>query len=91
MRGIYPGVFARAHFVTGVASRLLVPRAALVRRSEVTAVYVLSEDGQPRLRQVRLGTASDENAVEVLSGLGAGERVALEPVKAVIPAAGPNS
>lgn len=91
VRGIYPGVFARAHFVTGVASRLLVPRAALVRRSEVTAVYVLSEDGQPRLRQVRLGTASDENAVEVLSGLGAGERVALEPVKAVIPAAGPNS
>jgi len=82
VRGIYPGVFARAHFVTGSASRLLVPRAALVRRSEVTAVYVLGEDGQPRLRQVRLGTAADEDAVEVLAGLRAGERVALEPVKA---------
>ncbi|OGA01345.1 MAG: efflux transporter periplasmic adaptor subunit [Betaproteobacteria bacterium RIFCSPLOWO2_02_FULL_62_17] len=89
VRGIYPGVFARVHFVTGVAPRLLVPRAALLRRSEVTAVYVLGDDGQPRLRQVRLGTASDENAVEVLSGLRAGERVALEPVKAGMPSSRP--
>ncbi|MSQ73911.1 MAG: efflux RND transporter periplasmic adaptor subunit [Betaproteobacteria bacterium] len=81
-RGIYPGVFARAHFVIGSATRLLVPRASIVRRSEVTAVYVVGEDGRPRLRQIRLGTASDESAIEVLAGLRAGERVALEPVKA---------
>jgi len=86
VRGIYPGVFARVHFVTGTAPRLLVPRAALLRRSEVTAVYAVGDDGQPRLRQVRLGTASDENAIEVLAGLRAGERVALEPVKAGMPA-----
>ena len=86
VRGIYPGVFARAHFVTGTAPRLLVPRSAVLRRSEVTAVYVIGDDGQPRLRQVRLGTAADESAVEVLAGLRAGERVALEPVKAAIPA-----
>jgi len=82
VRGIFPGVFARAHFVTGTAPRLMLPRAALVRRSEVTAVYVVGEDGQPRLRQVRLGAASDEKAIEVLAGLRAGERVALEPAKA---------
>jgi len=82
VRGVYPGVYARAHFVTGRAPRLLVPRAAVLQRSEVTAVYVLDEQGHARLRQIRLGAAGDENAVEVLAGLRPGERVALEPVKA---------
>jgi RND family efflux transporter MFP subunit len=82
--GIYPGVFARAHFSTGRATRLLVPRAAVFQRSEVTAVYVIDEQGRPRLRQLRLGSAGDAQGVEVLSGLRPGERVALEPVKAGI-------
>jgi RND family efflux transporter MFP subunit len=82
VRGVVPGVYARAHFVVGSAPKLLVPRAAVVRRSEVTAVYVIGEDNRPRLRQVRLGEAGDESSVEVLAGLQPGERVALEPVKA---------
>jgi RND family efflux transporter MFP subunit len=88
LRGVYPGVFARAHFTVGRAERLLVPREAVFRRSELTAVYVLDEKGYPRLRQVRLGTAGDERAVEVLAGLRPGERVALEPVKAGMASAG---
>ena len=86
--GIYPGVFARAHFVVGKAPRLLVPRPAVLRRSELTAVYVIGADGRPQLRQVRLGEAGDERAIEVLAGLKAGERVALEPVKAGLSAPG---
>jgi len=82
VRGVVPGVYARAHFVVGSAPKLLVPRAAVVRRSEVTAVYVLGDDNRPRLRQVRLGEAGDESSIEVLAGLQPGERVALEPVKA---------
>jgi RND family efflux transporter MFP subunit len=82
VRGIYPGVYARAHFEVGSAPTLLVPRAAVVRRSELTAVYVLADDGRPRLRQVRLGVTGDERSVEVLAGLKPGERVALDPVKA---------
>ena len=88
VRGVYPGVYARAHFVTGGAPRLLVPRAAVLKRSEVTAVYVVNEEGRARLRQVRLGAAGDETAVEVLAGLQPGERVALEPVKAGMAAPG---
>ena len=38
VRGVYPGVYARAHFVVGTAPKLLVPRAAVFRRSELTAV-----------------------------------------------------
>jgi RND family efflux transporter MFP subunit len=80
VRGIYPGIYARVYFITGRKTALLVPRAAVIRRSELTAVYVVSESIQ--LRQIRLGTAGDDKAVEVLAGLKAGERVALEPVKA---------
>ena len=83
-RGVYPGVYARAHFITGKAPRLLVPRPAVLQRSEATVVYVLDERGALQLRQVRLGAASDERSLEVLSGLRPGERVAIEPVKAGI-------
>lgn len=82
VRGVYPGVFARVHFVVGKATRLMARRASVVQRSELTAVYVIGEDGKPLLRQVRLGTVSDELGVEVLAGLKPGERVALDPVKA---------
>jgi hypothetical protein len=82
VKGVHPGVFARAHFVVGTAPRLMVPREAIVRRSELVAVYVVRESGPPLLRQVRLGTASDERGIEVLAGLVAGEPVALDPVRA---------
>jgi RND family efflux transporter MFP subunit len=88
VRGLYPGVYARAHFVIGRATRLMAPRAAVIHRSEVTAVYVLDGAHPPQLRQVRLGAAGDETHVEILAGLKPGEQVALEPIKAGIATAG---
>ncbi|HSN20870.1 MAG TPA: efflux RND transporter periplasmic adaptor subunit, partial [Usitatibacter sp.] len=82
VKGVFPGIFARAHFVVGRAARLMVPREAVLHRSELTAVYVIGEDGRPQLRQVRLGTVSDERGIEVLAGLRPGERVALDPIRA---------
>ena len=89
VQGVYPGVFARAHFVVGAAPRLMAPREAVVRRGELTAAYVLAEGRAPQLRQLRLGAVSDEKGVEVLAGLRAGERVALDPVKAGMAAGAP--
>ena len=90
LKGVYPGVFARAHFVVGRAPRLMAPREAVLRRSELTAVYVIADSGAPLLRQVRLGTISDERGIEVLAGLKPGERVALDPVTAgMAPGVGP--
>lgn len=79
-----PGMFARAWLPAAAAAgavpapRLSIPARAVVRRTELTGVYVIDADGKPLLRQVRLGLASGEQ-VEVLAGLAAGERVALEP------------
>jgi RND family efflux transporter MFP subunit len=89
-KGLLPGVFARAHFVTGKAPRLMVPRAAVLQRSEVTAVYVVDDKGTPRLRQVRVGSATDEKSIEILAGLRPGEKVAAEPVKAGMATASPS-
>jgi RND family efflux transporter MFP subunit len=82
-----PGMFARAWLSgsdTGDSrdarrdARLFVPSQALVRRSELAAVYVIGRDGKPMLRQVRPGR-SEGSQVEILSGVAAGERVALDP------------
>jgi RND family efflux transporter MFP subunit len=80
--GVYPGMFVRAHFVVGKADRLVIPISAVLHRSEVVAVYVMDEKGGIRLRQVRLGEATADGAIEVLAGLNQGEKVALDPVKA---------
>lgn len=82
--GLIPGMFARAHFVTGVAKKLLIPAAAVLRRGEVTAVYVIDDKNAARLRQVRLSEPLAGGYHEVLAGLAAGEKVALDPVKAGI-------
>ena len=80
--GIYPGMFVRAHFVVGKANRLVIPVSAVLHRSEVVAVYVVDAKGGVKLRQVRLGEATVDGAVEVLAGLSPGEQVTLDPIKA---------
>ncbi len=82
IEGVVPGMFARAHFTLGQAKKITVPPAAVLRRGEVTAVYVLDEKGTPRLRQVRLGEPVSGGDIEVLAGISDGERVSLSPVKA---------
>jgi RND family efflux transporter MFP subunit len=84
--GLLPGQYARALFVTGRARALAIPAVAVLRRSEVTAVYVLDGSGNAQLRQVRLGESAGEGLVEVLAGLTPGERVSLEPVRAGVEA-----
>jgi len=86
LEGAVPGMFARLWLPgAGMAAALpAVPASAVVRRAEMTGVYVLDAQNHPRLRQVRLGRAlpAAEGAapqIEVLSGLRDGERVALDP------------
>ncbi len=82
---VRPGMFARlwlpASAQPGTAARITIPQQAVVRRAEMTGVYVLAPDGKPQLRQVRLGR-SDGERVEVLSGVAAGEAVVTAPQQA---------
>ncbi len=80
---LYPGSFVKVAFVTGEARRLTVPEGAVVRRSELTGLYVVDEGGRISLRQIRAGRTID-GEVEVLSGIEPGERVALDPIAAGI-------
>ena len=91
IEGVVPGMSARAHFTVGQAKRLTVPPAAVLRRGEVTAVYVLDDKGGARLRQVRVGEAVSGGELEVLAGINPGERVSLTPVKTGIDAKTPAS
>lgn len=79
---LYPGMFVKVGFVVGETRRLLVPVEAIVRRSELTATYVVDEDAVA-LRQVRIGRRYDDS-IEILAGLNEGERVAIDPVAAGI-------
>ena len=82
VEGLAPGMYVRIGLVTGEATALEVPATAVVERSELRAVYVVTPDGAVRLRQVRLGRERD-GRYEVLAGLVAGDVIALDPSAAV--------
>lgn len=78
-----PGTFVRAHLpLAGQrADILMIPAKAVIRRTELNAVYVADAKGRFQLRQVRLGRTTGDR-IEVLAGLRAGERIALDPLAA---------
>ena len=77
-----PGATAKVRFpVPGDAKLLRVPQGAVIRRGELSAVYVMKE-GRVLLRQVRLGE-QDADMVEVLAGLRPGDAVARDPAAAL--------
>ena len=81
--GLQPGNLVGVRFKLGDAERLMVPDTAVVRRSEIVAVYVVSPEGRIGLRQIRVGEASG-GRIEVIAGLAAGETLALDPVAALV-------
>lgn len=90
--GLVPGMFARVWVPAGPSTAspnaqtkpVFLPLSAIVRRAEMTGVYVTDAQGKPRLRQVRLGRVSGQN-VEILSGVSAGEAVVTDPATVTTP------
>lgn len=78
---LLPGQQVRVRFAGSQAERMVVPGAAILRRGELTAVYVVSGTGFA-LKAVRLGADHGAAGVEVVAGLMAGDQVALDPVRA---------
>lgn len=88
--GLVPGQQVRVRFVGGASDRMVLPASAVVRRGELTAVYVVAGQGFA-LRAVRLGPDHGAAGVEVLAGLTAGDSVALDPVRAGLSGARPQT
>ncbi len=76
--GIRTGLFGRARFPVGTREALAIPQTAVVERGNMQAVYVLGSDQIASLRFITLGN-SEQNNVEILSGLDAGERIVAQP------------
>ena len=90
---LLPGQQVRVQFAqaqSSPVSRLVVPLTAVVRRGELTAVYVAAGNAFA-LRAVRLGSHQGLDGIEVLSGIAAGEAVALDGVRAGFANAAPAS
>ena len=82
--GVFPGTLVKVAFISGEKDQLLVPAGAVVQRSEVTAVYVVGNDGRVSFRYVRTGTPTADDRVPILAGLTGGENIALDPIAAGI-------
>lgn len=76
-----PGVAAVAELPVSERRMLEVPASALVGRGQLDGVFLFQPDSTLRLRWIRLGRAHDD-MVEVLSGLRAGDIVAVDGSKA---------
>jgi len=77
--GLVAGMFARVSPQLGERQALSVPLSALVRRGQLSGVYVV-EDGILHYRLVRAGAVSD-GQVEVLAGLDGGEQLVVSGVE----------
>ena len=85
---VIPGLSARVTLLgpdsETLRQPLSVPTQAILRRGEITAVYVVGPQQTLQLRQIRTGENRGDQTV-VLAGLSHGEKIALEPIKASQP------
>ncbi len=78
---LLPGQQVRVRFAAGQSPRLVVPASAVLRRGELTAVYVATAQGFV-LKAIRVGADHGVDGIEVLAGLANTDRVALDPIRA---------
>jgi RND family efflux transporter MFP subunit len=72
------GMYASAEIPTGTKQAILAPRTAIVVRGSLSCAYVLDSNNIAQLRYVTLGS-SHGDAVEVLSGIAAKEKLVEDP------------
>jgi len=71
---IHSGQFGRLIFPADRHEVLRIPVTALLRKGALDGVYVVNDDNVVRWRIVRTGK-TEQNQVQILSGLSAGERI----------------
>ena len=76
-RGLRSGQYGIAAFRAGDRVVIAVPRGALVKRGQLTGLFVVDDSNVARLRFVTTGERWDDS-VEILSGLDEGQRFVAE-------------
>lgn len=72
--GLRSGLYGLARFPVAQKEAITVPETAIVRRGQLTGVFVVNTEGKAIFRIVTTGTVSD-GQIEVLSGLSEGEEI----------------
>ncbi len=72
------GLFARAEIPMGHSKMLLIAKKGVVRRGQLTGLYLVDSENIAHFRLIRTGKTFGDS-VEVLSGLKQGDRYVIEP------------
>ncbi len=83
-KSVFPGMLVKTAFKIGERTVLSIPQSAVVRRGEVVGAYIIDQENILHLQQIRTGRTLNDGAIEVLSGLQAGDKVAIDPLAAAI-------
>ena len=75
---IRSGMFARVSIPVGKSGMMLIPETALVRRGQLSGVFLLGPEGRASFRLIRTGQQLGDR-VEVLSGLHEEDRYVIAP------------
>ncbi len=72
-----PGMFVHGEIQTGTSEKVVqIPEEALVFKDAKPAIFVVGDDSRAKIHMVETGTRRD-GRVEILSGVSAGDRVAV--------------
>jgi RND family efflux transporter MFP subunit len=72
--GLRSGLYARVMIPEGKKEAILLPKRSIIEKGQLTGVYVVGTDNIVTYRLVRTGREY-EGGVEIVSGIGPGERV----------------
>jgi RND family efflux transporter MFP subunit len=76
------GLYGKARFSAGKREVITIPHKAVFQRGQLLQVFVVDSSQTARLRLIRTGKVYGER-IEVLSGLGEGEKIVVEGVERV--------
>lgn len=79
--GLIPGTWVQVQIPSGSQQGLYLPASAILQQGEVATIYI-KKNNEFKLRHVRLGQIQADTQVRIMSGLEAGEQVAIDAIAA---------
>ncbi|CCK77243.1 Putative AcrA/AcrE family protein [Oleispira antarctica RB-8] len=85
-QGLIPGAWVQVQLPSGQQHGIYLPASAILQQGEVASVLVMQNQDY-KLRYVRLGQTQQDGRIRIMSGLEAGEQVAIDVLAAAMSAA----